>query len=407
MSRADLQRGLQSLGVRALDDKQLTLVMQELDHDGDGTVTFAEFIDALWLYQLDSLIFKLAVSATYGLKARRRGADAAADDDDRAKQQHDGFNSHDGRMVDWAALFRRYDRNTDGDLSYDEFRLAVRKDARIAPTQLSDSELHEVFDHVDSSGDGTIDIAEFVALMSNVGSPSAAAAVRKKQQQLAAISGGAGSPLRQRPTLTWQNVGKYESCMVSKLSISQVTEPSVSAEVNEKRGRKAVNNPPTVNPTMVQRRIDAAKGAGARKREAAEASREAMVIERQGRNSEQAYAAYVQENTSRTRHTSFDRHRVPVPVPSLHTGRHTVNVPGHQAANESGYDPRLLSANDRTQAWIEGEEGRSVGLWSRWNALPATDLRRCAAVCIVSCRQLVTRASFQSAPTTGAFEDNR
>ena len=73
----------------------------------------------------------------------------------------------------------------------------------------------------------------------------------------------------------------------------------MSAEVNEKRGLKAVNNPPTVNPTMVQRRIDAAKEAGARKREAADASREAMQIERQGRNSEQAYAAYVQETERR------------------------------------------------------------------------------------------------------------
>ena len=114
---------------------------------GDGTVSFAEFIDALWRHKLDALKLKLAGAATYGRttasSAPRRGTAAGAG-------QHGGEEEgEEASVVDWVALFRRYDRNSDGNLSFDEFRLAVRKDARIPPAQMDDSELREVFDHVD------------------------------------------------------------------------------------------------------------------------------------------------------------------------------------------------------------------------------------------------------------------
>ena len=37
-------------------------------------------------------------------------------------------------------------------------------------------------------------------------------------------------------------------------------------------------------------------------------------------------------------------------------------------------DRELRATNERTQAWLEQEE--SGGVWRRWNAMPATDLRR-------------------------------
>ena len=62
---------------------------------------------------------------------------------------------------DWSKLFRHYDRDNDGGLTFDEFRRAVRRDAKITRTMLSDQQLHSVFDYVDEDGGGEIDLGEF------------------------------------------------------------------------------------------------------------------------------------------------------------------------------------------------------------------------------------------------------
>ena len=66
---------------------------------------------------------------------------------------------------DWAALFRHYDRDNSGELSWEEFRRAVRKDARIAAGAVTDAALRKLFDSCDADGFGTIDAAEFTALL--------------------------------------------------------------------------------------------------------------------------------------------------------------------------------------------------------------------------------------------------
>ena len=65
--------------------------------------------------------------------------------------------------VDYAKLFRHYDRDNSGDLEVDEFMSAIRRDAKIPKKDVSDKELAAVFAAVDDDGGGSVDIDEFVA----------------------------------------------------------------------------------------------------------------------------------------------------------------------------------------------------------------------------------------------------
>ena len=67
--------------------------------------------------------------------------------------------------VDVEKLFRHYDRDNSGELSWDEFRRAVRRDVKMKESDVPDVELREVFDHVDSDKGGTIGLAEFKSLL--------------------------------------------------------------------------------------------------------------------------------------------------------------------------------------------------------------------------------------------------
>jgi len=65
--------------------------------------------------------------------------------------------------VDFERLFRHYDRDNSGSLDFEEFRSAMRRDAKVAKRDVSDTELKQVFGSVDIDGGGEIDIDEFVA----------------------------------------------------------------------------------------------------------------------------------------------------------------------------------------------------------------------------------------------------
>lgn len=84
---------------------------------------------------------------------------------------------------DWSKLFRHYDRDNDGGLTFDEFRRAVRRDAKITRTMLSDQQLHSVFDYVDEDGGGEIDLDEFTQLMSGKFSTKPSKASKKLKQK--------------------------------------------------------------------------------------------------------------------------------------------------------------------------------------------------------------------------------
>jgi len=50
---------------------------------------------------------------------------------------------------DYEKLFNHYDKNNSGDLSFEDFRKAVRKDVGMKEAAVTDDELREMFDHVE------------------------------------------------------------------------------------------------------------------------------------------------------------------------------------------------------------------------------------------------------------------
>ena len=103
------------------------------------------------------------VAATAKLKAggrRRRKADLATIAKVKRKMRAASYTVG---GVDYAKLFRHYDRDNSGDLEVEEFMSAIRRDAKIPKKEVSDKELAAVFAAVDEDGGGSVDIEEFVA----------------------------------------------------------------------------------------------------------------------------------------------------------------------------------------------------------------------------------------------------
>jgi len=65
----------------------------------------------------------------------------------------------------WVALFRKYDKDQSGSLELEEFRRAVRLDAKVSRAALSDEEIAQVFDWVDVDRGGSISAPEFEAFL--------------------------------------------------------------------------------------------------------------------------------------------------------------------------------------------------------------------------------------------------
>ena len=69
----------------------------------------------------------------------------------------------------WTALFARYDKDNSGELDVDEFRRAIRLDAKVSRAAMSDEEINQVFDWVDIDKGGSISAAEFEAFLAEDG----------------------------------------------------------------------------------------------------------------------------------------------------------------------------------------------------------------------------------------------
>jgi hypothetical protein len=57
---------------------------------------------------------------------------------------------------DWAKLFKHYDRDNSGELEWEEFRRAVRKDGKITAQAVPDGDLRSLFAACDADGGATI-----------------------------------------------------------------------------------------------------------------------------------------------------------------------------------------------------------------------------------------------------------
>ena len=61
----------------------------------------------------------------------------------------------------WTALFARYDKDGSGELDDEEFRRAIRLDAKVSRATMSDEEINQIFDWVDIDAGGSVSAAEF------------------------------------------------------------------------------------------------------------------------------------------------------------------------------------------------------------------------------------------------------
>eukprot|EP01047_Picozoa_sp_COSAG01_P001992 COSAG01_NODE_49_length_31891_cov_29.945773_34_plen_155_part_00 len=104
-----------------------------------------------------------------------------------------------GQGQDWLKLFKTVDKDKSGSLGFDEFRIAVRKGARLSPTVVSDIELKQIFTAMDVDGSKTIEAGEQRAAgPAGAGSacPLVRTCARARASQLTPVLTGA-------PACTW------------------------------------------------------------------------------------------------------------------------------------------------------------------------------------------------------------
>eukprot|EP01043_Picozoa_sp_COSAG02_P042732 COSAG02_NODE_3655_length_6410_cov_3.941531_2_plen_1669_part_00 len=130
----EFRETLRSLGL-VMNGSEISQLMKHLDDDDDGAVSLAE---------LDARLWNTRVKA---LKRRLRSA------------------AYSGGKLDLHKLFRHYDRDNSGEIEFKEFALAVRRDAKLKLTEVSEVELREIFEHIDADNSGSISVDEFVQLL--------------------------------------------------------------------------------------------------------------------------------------------------------------------------------------------------------------------------------------------------
>ena len=128
MDAKELQTALHRLINIQVDLPRIRLVLQAMDVDGDGKVSEGDFL--------------------YGHKIARLSL----------VRHHFRAASYRGGRQDWDKLFRRYDRDNSGIIDFQEFRRAVRRDAKLTAEKVSDEELTELFEFIDQTRTGAITV---------------------------------------------------------------------------------------------------------------------------------------------------------------------------------------------------------------------------------------------------------
>jgi Ca2+-binding EF-hand superfamily protein len=84
-----------------------------------------------------------------------------------------------GNGVSYSGLFEHFDRDNSGELDFDEFRRAIRKEGKLKQNEWPDSQLRQLFRIVDADASGTITADEFVQWMGG-DAPKDNAATRRR-----------------------------------------------------------------------------------------------------------------------------------------------------------------------------------------------------------------------------------
>ena len=84
---------------------------------------------------------------------------------------------------DWHRLFQSVDKDKSGELGFPEFRIAVRKGAKLSPTVVTDESLKILFKAVDADGSGEINAQEFANFL-NTKNRNAEDAYGKKRSRV-------------------------------------------------------------------------------------------------------------------------------------------------------------------------------------------------------------------------------
>lgn len=121
-----------------LTDKQVAAVIDHIDQDGNRTISIDEFLSQIFRGRMQLLRHRFQ-AASYTLGG-----------------------------MDFEALFRQYDRNNNSTMSFEEFERASRRALMLPKADLTESELRELFDHIDSDHDDVITLDEFKDLLSPV-----------------------------------------------------------------------------------------------------------------------------------------------------------------------------------------------------------------------------------------------
>lgn len=153
-----------------LQEEEFDIVFAQMDTDGGGLIELGEFLE--WLGGGSEVAAKLRkkMSVDENLdtlleEEETHNSDILVDTDTEqmvssAKHKLKLLSTSFDR-VDFSMLFDYYNVDGDSSLSLGEFRTAIRRDAQIAPTHMSNAEIKELFNQIDTDASGSIELNEF------------------------------------------------------------------------------------------------------------------------------------------------------------------------------------------------------------------------------------------------------
>ena len=166
------------VSVEDVSDEDLLDLFEAADGDGNGALDVEEFVEFLSKDSSGS-VGRTSVGGTsrgtpasvassgrraWGVRRSRRGMPLSREAVSGlvSKLRSAAYTAH---GMDLEKLFRRIDRDRSGTVEFEEFRNAVRKEARVSVEDVSDEDLLDLFEAADGDGNGALDVEEFVEFL--------------------------------------------------------------------------------------------------------------------------------------------------------------------------------------------------------------------------------------------------